>query len=143
VLRGTLEPNGYDSFTHSAHYTAVDPLEIFGIKGKVFERRLFRVDAGGNAYKSRAAVKHYAMWAAGKAAYDNGYKEFSILIEDGSVYTSLETKGYVADSSFSASTYEINKYRVTLIILLITENDYHYVGRIFSTDKYYQPGSTL
>ena len=143
VSCGTLQPNGYNAFTHSAFYSVADPLEYFGIKGKTFEGRLFEIHAGGNGYMSRSTVKSYAMWAAGKAAYDNGYEEFALLIEDGSVSTSLQTNGYTSKYGYNSSTYQVNKYMVDLVILLITENDYSYVDKIYKTTKYYQPGSKI
>ena len=139
----SVNQNGYQSFTHAAVYNSADPLELFGIKGKAFEGRLFKISAKGNAYMNRTTVKNYALWAAGKAAYDNGYKEFSVLVEDGSTSTSLQTNGYVVNKSYSSNSYVVNKFNVELIILLITEKDYPYVDKIFKTSNYYQPGSTL
>jgi len=143
VSCGTLQPNGYESFTHSAFYSLADPMEYFGAKGKSFDGRLYEIHAGGNAYMSKSEVKGYAMWAAGKAAYDNGYEEFSILIEDGSVSRSLQTNGYSTQYGYNSYTNEVTKYSVELVILLITDKDYSYVDKIYKTSKYYQPGSKL
>jgi hypothetical protein len=138
----TLGPHGYDSFTHSANYQPADPMEIFGAKGKQFDGRLFRVTAAGNAYMSKAVVKGYALWAAGKAAFDNNFEEFAVLVEDGSMSKSLQTSGFATQYGFNASTSEINKFSVDLVVLLITEKDYELVNNIFKTSKYYTPDSS-
>lgn len=143
VSCGTLQSNGYQAFTHSAKYRPADPMETFGVKGKVFNGRLYEVDAAGNGYMSRDAVRGFALWAAGKAAYDNGYKEFSILIENGDVSSSLQMNGYVSNHGYNSTMSQVNKFSVKLIILLITEADYSTVDKIFKAEKYYQPGSKL
>jgi DNA-binding LacI/PurR family transcriptional regulator len=128
-----MKPNGYGSFSHNAYYYEEDALELFGSRGVELQGRVFRVRSNGNGYTSKGTVRRYAMWAAGKAAYDKGYKEFSILDEDSDVSTSFVTnQGY---------TNTVNKHSVTTYIVLITEDDYYQVDNIYQTEKYYQPGS--
>jgi hypothetical protein len=138
---GTMLPNGYEAFSHSALYYEADTRELFGTRGDVFQGRVYEIRSGGNAYMSRNEVKGFAMWAAGKAAFDNGYKEFSILVEDGDVSKYLQSYGYTNKYGYTSNSYTVTKYGVILIVLLITDEDYSYIDNIYLAEKYYSPGS--
>ena len=139
----------------------LDPVEMFGTRGKVLEGRLYLATCETNAFGSAETARNTNLKKAAKTAKKKGFSYFTIL--DRNSFSKMKTVSYTTHENITSKTnfnaygsdgYSVRgnvdtNYRVPvkntfntefhtskILFLLLNEDELDYWNNIYSVEKY-------
>lgn len=142
------------------HVEELDPIALFGTKGRILEGRLFKSTCESNAFGNMDSAKKTSLKNAAKTAQENGYDYFTIIDKTNSVktnqikYQSYQratantdisvhgNDGYVYGKAQTTAwipkeeSYETDFNTYSFVFLLLRENELDGWNNIYEVKKY-------